>query len=108
MRQFYNRKVTMANSYTQNLKSLALKSDIIISAVGKPEFITEDYINNSVLIDVGINRISDGIVGDFDYKNVFEKASHITPVPGGIGPMTIAMLMENTFELFQIQNGYSD
>ncbi len=99
-----NATVTMANSHTQNLKELSRNAEIIISAVGKPNFITADYIENKpVIIDVGINRTPTGLYGDVDYNNVFEKASYITPVPGGVGPMTIAMLMENTYELFKIQ-----
>ena len=100
-----NATVTMANSYTKNLKELCLNSDIIISAVGKPKLIKADYINNNtVIVDVGINRTENGVVGDVDYENVYTKASYITPVPGGIGPMTIAMLMENTLDLYRLQN----
>ena len=104
MLQNRNATVTMANSHTKNLKELSKNVEIIISAVGKPQFITADYIqNNPVIIDVGINRTASGLYGDVDYNSVFDKASYITPVPGGIGPMTIAMLMENTFELYKIQ-----
>ncbi len=99
-----NATVTMANSYTQNLKELALEADIILSAVGKPGFINSDYIKQgAVVIDVGINRTAKGITGDVDFIKAAPKASYITPVPGGIGPMTIAMLMENTYELYKIQ-----
>lgn len=89
--------VTVCNSKTQNLKEILLDSDIIISAVGKPKIITADMIKpNSVVIDVGINRSENGkICGDVDFENVKEIAGYITPVPGGVGPMTIAMLMNN-------------
>ena len=104
MLQQKNATVTMANSYTQNLKEISKQADIIISAIGKPKFITEDFIkNNAIIVDVGINRSENGLCGDIDFDNVKEKTSFITPVPGGIGPMTIAMLMENTYELYNLQ-----
>ena len=73
----------------------------MVSAVGKPKLITEDYIKyGAVVVDVGINRMSDGsLCGDVDYEGVSKKASYLTPVPGGVGPMTIAMLMRNVVEL---------
>ncbi len=99
-----NATVIMANSYTQNLKDLTLKSDIVVSAVGKPKFLTAEYFKEaSVVVDVGINRTEEGLCGDVDFNSVSKKVSFITPVPGGIGPMTIAMLMENTFELYKLQ-----
>jgi methylenetetrahydrofolate dehydrogenase (NADP+)/methenyltetrahydrofolate cyclohydrolase len=99
-----NATVTIANSHTKNLKELTLNSDIIVSAVGKPKFITSDYINNgAIIIDVGINRTQDGLCGDVDFYGVLNKTSYITPVPAGVGPMTIAMLMQNTYELYKIQ-----
>ena len=102
-----NATVTVAHSHTNNLKDLTLHADILISAIGKAKFITSEFIkNNSVIIDVGINRTENGLCGDVDYENVYKKAAFITPVPGGIGPMTIAMLMENTFELFKLQQNY--
>lgn len=104
MLQQKNATVTMANSYTKNLKDIAKKADIIISAIGKAKYITEEYIKPSaIIVDVGINRTEYGLSGDIDFENVKEKTSFITPVPGGIGPMTIAMLMENTYELFNLQ-----
>lgn len=101
-----NATVTLCNSFTVDLKSHTEKADILVSAVGKPHLITEEMVkNDSVVIDVGINRIPDSskkngyrIVGDVDFENVAKKANAITPVPGGIGPMTIAMLMENTLQ----------
>ena len=99
-----NATVTMANSHTKNLKELALNSDMIVTAIGKPNFITDDYIKeDAVIVDVGISRTDDGICGDVDYSSAYKKAAYITPVPGGIGPMTIAMLMENTYELYSLQ-----
>ena len=96
--------VTIANSHTKNLKELCLDSDIIISAAGKPKLITTDMVNNgAVIIDVGINRVHGTIVGDVDYLSVSEKCSRITPVPGGVGPMTIACLLENVVECYKMQ-----
>lgn len=102
--QLRNATVTTAHSKTKNLKELASKADIIVSAVGKPRFITADYVKeNAIIVDVGINRTENGLCGDVDFVNVKEKTSFITPVPKGVGPMTIAMLMENTLELYKIQ-----
>ncbi len=99
-----NSTVTMVNSYTKNLKDITKTADILISAAGLPNFITKEFIkNNAVIVDVGINRTEYGLTGDVDFNDCFESASFITPVPGGIGPMTIAMLMENTLELYKIQ-----
>ena len=92
-----NATVTVCHSRTKNLKEMTKQADILIAAIGKPKFVTEDMVKeNAVVIDVGINRLDDGkLVGDTDLENIKEKASHITPVPGGVGPMTIAMLMHN-------------
>ena len=92
-----NATVTVCHSRTKNLKEMTKQADILIAAIGKPKFVTEDMVKeNAVVIDVGINRMDDGkLVGDTDFENIKEKASHITPVPGGVGPMTIAMLMHN-------------
>lgn len=99
-----NATVTMTHSKTTNLKELAINSDIIVSAIGKPKFITKDFVKKgAVIIDVGINRTDDGLCGDVDFENVKDLASYITPVPKGVGPMTIAMLMENTLELYNLQ-----
>ena len=103
-KEFCNATVTLAHSRTLNLNELTLDSDIIISAIGKPEFLTENMVKEgSIVIDVGISRVRDNnskkgykIVGDVDFKNVSKKTSFITPVPGGVGPMTIAMLLRNT------------
>ena len=98
-----NATVTLCHSHTKNLSQYTKSADILIAAVGKPNFITADMIKkDSIIIDVGINRISDdskkgySIIGDVDYNNVFKKTAAITPVPGGVGPMTIAMLLYNT------------
>jgi methylenetetrahydrofolate dehydrogenase (NADP+)/methenyltetrahydrofolate cyclohydrolase len=97
-----NATVTIAHSRTKNLAEITRKADILIAAIGKPEFVTADMVKpNAVVIDVGINRITDAegksrLVGDVDYANVSQVASHITPVPGGVGPMTVTMLLHNT------------
>ncbi len=93
-----NCTVTVCHSKTVDLKSICLQADIIVGAIGKPKYITADMVKKgAVVIDIGINRTSNGLVGDVDFENVKEVASYITPVPGGVGPMTIAMLMENTY-----------
>ena len=101
---FGNATVTVAHSRSNNLKEICLDSDMIISAIGIPEFIKEDMIQpGTIIIDVGICRVKDDnslkgyrIVGDVDFESVYDKVSLITPVPGGIGPMTISMLLKNT------------
>lgn len=92
-----NSTVTGCHSRTKNIGDVCRRADILISAIGKPKFVKEDMVKDgAVVIDVGINRLDDGtIVGDVDFENVEKKASYITPVPGGVGPMTIAMLLEN-------------
>ena len=102
-RQAGNATVTIAHSRTKDLKSLTQQADIVIAALGIPEFLTSDMIkDNAVIIDVGITRVPDDsknkgyrIAGDVDFETVSKKASFITPVPGGVGPMTIAMLLKN-------------
>lgn len=105
-----NATVTTCHSKTQNTKEIASKADILISAIGKAHFVTSDMVKeNAVVIDVGINRLDDGkITGDVDFENVKEKAKLITPVPGGVGPMTIAMLMNNVIKATKRQNGMID
>lgn len=89
--------VTVCHSKTANLKEQCLRADVLIAAVGKPRLITKDMVKEgAVVIDVGMNRTEDGLCGDVDFENVAEKASYLTPVPGGVGPMTIAMLLKNT------------
>lgn len=99
-----NATVTMAHSKTKNLKELCLQADVIVCAVGKPKTITEDMVKEDVVIvDVGINRVLGTLVGDVDYLSVAPKTSRITPVPGGVGPMTIACLLENVLECYKLQ-----
>ena len=100
-----NATVTIAHSRTENLAAITKQADIIVVALGIPEFLTAEMVKeNTVIIDVGITRVPDNtkkkgyrIAGDVDFESVSKKASHITPVPGGVGPMTIAMLLKNTF-----------
>jgi methylenetetrahydrofolate dehydrogenase (NADP+)/methenyltetrahydrofolate cyclohydrolase len=99
-----NCTVSICHSKTKNLKDFCLSADILIAAIGKPQFVTADMVKEgAVIIDVGINRIETTdtqsgyrLVGDVDYNSVLDKASYITPVPGGVGPMTIASLLQNT------------
>lgn len=98
-----NATVTVCHSKTENIAEEVKRADIVIAAVGKPHFITADMVKDgAVVIDVGINRLPDGkITGDVDFEAVKEKASAITPVPGGVGPMTITMLMKNTLKAWK-------
>ncbi|MDE3055145.1 MAG: bifunctional methylenetetrahydrofolate dehydrogenase/methenyltetrahydrofolate cyclohydrolase FolD [Verrucomicrobiota bacterium] len=92
-----NATVTVAHSHSQNLSSIARSADLLIAAVGKKGFVTAEMVKKgAVVIDVGIHHSSEGICGDVDFAGVAPLASHITPVPGGVGPMTIAMLLKNT------------
>ena len=95
-----NGTVTIVHSKTQNMKEITKQADILVVAIGKPKFVDETFVKEgAVVIDVGINRDADNkICGDVDYDKVFDKVSAITPVPGGVGPMTIAMLMNNCLE----------
>ncbi len=101
-----NGTVTIAHSFTENLKELTLQADIIVVAVKKPRFLSADMIKEgTVVIDVGIHRMENGkLCGDVDFDSVKEKCSYITPVPGGVGPMTIATLMQNTLKAYRIQH----
>ena len=104
-----NATVTLTHSRTQNLAAITKKADIVVSALGVPNFLTADMVKDgAIIIDVGITRVPDAdhpkgyvIVGDVHYDAVKEKASYITPVPGGVGPMTIAMLLQNTMLAYQ-------
>ncbi len=100
-----NATVTTAHSHTKNLKEVCKRADILIVAIGKPKFINADYVKEgAVVIDVGIHRNENNkLCGDVDYEDVFPHASAITPVPGGVGPMTIAMLMKNCVNAVEIQ-----
>ncbi len=101
-----NATVTVCHSKTKNLKEHTKRADVLIAAIGKPKFITSDMVKkDAVVIDVGINRDENGkLVGDVDFENVEKLASYITPVPGGVGPMTIAMLMNNVIKATKEQN----
>ena len=100
-----NGTVTIAHSRTQNLAEVTKKADILVAAVGKAKFVTADMVKNgAVVVDVGMNRTNGKLCGDVDFENVAPKASYITPVPGGVGPMTIATLMQNTLTAAKRQN----
>jgi methylenetetrahydrofolate dehydrogenase (NADP+)/methenyltetrahydrofolate cyclohydrolase len=94
-----NATVTVAHSKTANLASVTKSADLLIAAIGSPHFVSKEMVKEgAIVIDVGINRLKDGaLVGDVDYATVAPRTSHITPVPGGVGPMTIAMLLQNTW-----------
>ena len=97
-----NATVTVTHSRTRNLKGHAANADVLIAAVGRPKMVTADMVKEgATVIDVGVNRVEGKLIGDVDYENVKDKAAHITPVPGGVGPMTIASLLENTLECFE-------
>lgn len=99
--------VTVCHSKTKNLKEICQNADILVAAVGRPNFVTGDMVKEgAVVIDVGINRMEDGkLCGDVNFAEAEKKASYITPVPGGVGPMTIAMLMKNTLTSAMIKHG---
>lgn len=100
-----NGTVTVCHSRTKNLAEVTAKADILVAAVGKANFVTADMVKaGAVVIDVGMNRENGKLCGDVDFNAVSEKASYITPVPGGVGPMTIAMLMQNTLTAAKRQN----
>jgi methylenetetrahydrofolate dehydrogenase (NADP+)/methenyltetrahydrofolate cyclohydrolase len=109
-----NATVTLCHSRTKDLKSVCLQADIIVAAIGKPKFVTADMVKeNAVVVDVGINRIKDetkksgfALKGDVDFDNVAPKCSYITPVPGGVGLMTIAALLMNTYKAASLNNDY--
>ena len=101
-----NATVTVCHSHTQDLKEITKRADILVAAIGKPKFVTEDMVKEgAVVIDVGINRVDGKLCGDVDFDKCYEKVSYITPVPGGVGKMTIAMLMQNTLKGTKIQIG---
>ncbi len=98
--------VTICHSKTVDLPSITRQADILVAAVGIPNFVTADMVGEgAIVLDVGINRLESGkLCGDVDFEAVKDKASMITPVPGGVGPMTIAMLMQNTLTACKEQN----
>lgn len=97
-----NATVQIAHSRTKGLKEKCLRADIIVAAVGRPNTVTSDMVKDgAVVIDVGVNRVDGKLVGDCDFEGLKDKVSYITPVPGGVGPMTITSLLENTLECFE-------
>ena len=99
-----NATVTICHSRTQNLRDITIQADVLIAAIGQAEFITADMVKpGSVVVDVGINRGENGLVGDVAFEEVSEVAAAITPVPGGVGPLTVTMLLENTLRAAQHQ-----
>jgi methylenetetrahydrofolate dehydrogenase (NADP+)/methenyltetrahydrofolate cyclohydrolase len=96
--------VTVCHSRTADLRAITRQADILIAAIGRPKFVTADMVKpGAAVIDVGINRTDDGLVGDVDFESVREVAGHITPVPGGVGPLTITMLLRNTLTAARLQ-----
>jgi len=102
-----NATVTIAHSKTRNLQEICRDADILVAAIGKPKFVTKDFIKpGAVVIDVGINKLDGKTVGDVDFADCTDVAGAITPVPGGVGPLTIVMLLYNTIKAVKIQNQY--
>ena len=100
-----NATVTVCHSKTKDVSLYTKQADIIICAIGQPKFLKADMVKEgSIIVDVGINRIDESIIGDTDFENLLPKVSYITPVPKGVGPMTIAGLMQNTLDLYKLQN----
>ena len=99
--------VTICHSQTKDLIGHVKRADLIVAGIGKPEFVKGEWIKpGAVVLDVGINRLPSGkVVGDVEFESAKQKASWITPVPGGVGPMTIAMLIQNTLEAYQFREG---
>ena len=104
--QYANATVSLCHSRTKDLASHTKMADILVAAIGKPNFIQAEHIKpGSVIIDVGINRTDDGLVGDVDFEAASKVASRITPVPGGVGPMTVTILLDNTLKAAKLQQG---
>ena len=102
-----NATVTICHSHTKNLQNICSKADILVAAIGKPKFFTKEFVKEGAdIIDVGINRLEDRkICGDVDFEDVKDKVNHITPVPGGVGPMTVMMVLQNLINLVLKQKG---
>lgn len=99
-----NATVTVCHSRTKDLAAVCREGDILVAAIGKPEFVTKDMVKpGAIVIDVGINRVGDKLVGDVKFDEVQEVAGYITPVPGGVGPLTIGMLLHNTLKAAELQ-----
>ena len=97
-----NSTITICHSRTKNLEEITRSADILVAAIGRANFVTENMVSKgTIVIDVGINRVDGKLTGDINFEPVSKKASYITPVPGGVGPMTIALLMENTLKAFK-------
>ena len=97
-----NATITICHSRTKNLEEITRSADILVAAIGRANFVTENMVSKgAIVIDVGINRVDGKLIGDINFESVSKKASYITPVPGGVGPMTIALLMENTLKAFK-------
>ena len=97
-----NATITICHSRTKNLEEITRSADILVAAIGRANFVTENMVSKgAIVIDVGINRVDGKLTGDINFETVSKKASYITPVPGGVGPMTIALLMENTLKAFK-------
>jgi methylenetetrahydrofolate dehydrogenase (NADP+)/methenyltetrahydrofolate cyclohydrolase len=102
--QAANATVTICHSRTTDLAAITQTADVLIAAIGKAKFITADMVKpGAAVVDVGINRTEEGLVGDVDFDDVATVAQHITPVPGGVGPLTVTMLMHNTLTAARIQ-----
>ena len=103
---FANATVTLCHSRTADLANTVAQADIVVAAIGKAKFVTADMIKpGAVVVDVGINRTDDGLVGDVDFDGAMAVASYVTPVPGGVGPLTVTMLLENTLTAATQQKG---
>jgi methylenetetrahydrofolate dehydrogenase (NADP+)/methenyltetrahydrofolate cyclohydrolase len=101
-----NATVTVCHSRTRDLAGVCRRADVLVAAVGRPRMVEGEWVKpGATVIDVGINRLEDGLVGDVDFDSVVERAGLLTPVPGGVGPMTIAMLLRNTLEAARMQEG---
>ena len=114
--KYGNATVTLCHSQTKNLKEICLQADVIVAAIGKPNFVTAEMVKEgAVVIDVGITRVEDAsatkgfrIKGDVDFEQVSPKTSYITPVPGGVGLMTIAALLNNTMKAYLLRNNLTE
>ena len=101
-----NATVTVVHSKTKDIEKVCSQADVLIAAIGRPKFITEDWIKpGAAVIDVGINRVDGKLCGDVDFENVKEKTSYISPVPKGVGPMTVCMLLSNTLKAYKMHEG---
>jgi methylenetetrahydrofolate dehydrogenase (NADP+)/methenyltetrahydrofolate cyclohydrolase len=101
-----NATVTYVHSRTKDIEAVCRRADVLVVAIGRPRFVTKEWVKEgAAIIDVGINRVDGKLCGDVDFDDVVDHVSYITPVPKGVGPMTIAMLMENTLEAYGKRTG---